>query len=105
MRTRTVLLFLLLAFLCGAIQAQNRPVDNAARVMNARAEHSFPMPVARQKVDPAEVKAEADQLARLAQLIPSQITQIEHGMLPKDLDQNLKQIEKLTKHLRRELNF
>jgi hypothetical protein len=107
MRTQRVLLLLLVVFLCGAIQSQDRPrpIDRVYRMMDARANLYFPPPVTRKRVDPAAVKAEADELANLAQTIPAQIDQVEHGMLPKDLAKNLKRIDKLTKHLRRELNF
>lgn len=107
MRTQRVLFFLLVVFLCGAIQSQDRPrqIDRAYRMMDARGNPYFPPPVTRKRVDAAAVKAEADELANLAQTIPAQIGQVEHGMLPKDLAKNLKRIEKLTKHLRRELNF
>jgi hypothetical protein len=55
-------------------------------------------------VDSAQVQKEADDLARLAQTIPTDVSSIRKGMLPKDLIEKLKQIEKLSKHLRTELN-
>jgi hypothetical protein len=53
--------------------------------------------------DPAKLKQEADELSRLAQSIPVDVQSIEKGMFPKDVVQKLKQIEKLSKHLRGEL--
>jgi len=53
--------------------------------------------------DPAKLKAEADELVKLARSIPNEIDQAASGRLPKDLAQQLKQIEKLSRHLRREL--
>ncbi len=44
---------------------------------------------------------EADELLSLAQLIPSEVQQVQNGRLPKDLSGQLKRIEKLSKHLRR----
>jgi len=46
---------------------------------------------------------DADDLARLAQTIPTDAASIRQGMLPKDTIQKLKQIEKLSKRLRAEL--
>jgi hypothetical protein len=53
---------------------------------------------------PARLQQDAQELARLAQLIPSEIHQVESGVLPKDLDGQLKRIEKLSKQLRREIS-
>ena len=54
-------------------------------------------------VDMAHVQEEADELARTAQTIPADIGSVRQGLLPKDVIQKLKQIEKLSKHLRAEL--
>ena len=54
--------------------------------------------------DPAVLKQEADELAKLSAAIPSQMEQIGHGQLPKDLAEQLKRIEKLAKHLRSEIS-
>jgi len=40
----------------------------------------------------------------LAQTVPADIAKIRQGMLPKDVVQKLKQIEKLSKRLRSQLN-
>jgi hypothetical protein len=58
----------------------------------------------RRRVDPAQLKRDAHELASLAQLIPSQVEEVENGRLPKDLDGQLKRIEKLSKQLRREIS-
>lgn len=55
-------------------------------------------------VDIEQLQREADALARTAQTIPSDVASIRKGMLPKDAIEKLKQIEKLSKHLRAELN-
>ena len=52
----------------------------------------------------AQLRRDAQELARLAQLIPAEIHQVETGVLPKDLDGQLKRIEKLSKQLRREIS-
>jgi hypothetical protein len=56
------------------------------------------------RVDLAEAEKEAQVLARTAQTIPADIASIRKGMLPKDVIEKLKQIEKLSRHLRTELN-
>ena len=56
----------------------------------------------RQPAHPAQLQRDAKELASLAQLIPSEVEQLQTGRLPKDLDSQLKRIEKLSKHLRRE---
>jgi len=57
-----------------------------------------------QAVDPAQLQRDAKELASLAQLIPSEVEQLKSGRLPKDLDGQLKRIEKLSKQLRREIS-
>jgi len=54
--------------------------------------------------DLLQLQKEADDLARTAQTIPSDVASMRKGMLPKDVVQKLKQIEKLSKRLRTELN-
>jgi hypothetical protein len=46
---------------------------------------------------------EANELANLADEVPPSVLQASKGLLSKDLDERLKRIEKLSKHLRREL--
>jgi len=53
--------------------------------------------------DPSAVRGEADQLANLAASIPSDIQNANKGLMSKDLILKLKQIEKLSRHLRGEL--
>lgn len=50
-----------------------------------------------------QVKQQADELAKLAQSIPPDIDKLGKGQLPQDLVARLKQIEKLSKQLRREV--
>ena len=56
------------------------------------------------RIDMVGVQRDADALARTAQSIPLDVESIRKGMLPKDVMQKLKQIEKLSKRLRSELN-
>jgi hypothetical protein len=61
-------------------------------------------PKLQRRVDPLKLQQDADDLARAAQTIPSDVANIRRGTLPKDTIQKLKDIEKLSKRLRNELN-
>lgn len=56
------------------------------------------------RIDPVKLQQEAEDLARAAQTIPSDMASIRKGTLPKDTIEKLKAIEKLSKKLRSELN-
>lgn len=56
------------------------------------------------RLDLAQLQRDADELARTAQTIPTDVASVRQGMLPKDVIDKLKQIEKLSKRLRTELN-
>jgi hypothetical protein len=58
----------------------------------------------RRPADPAQLRRDAQELASLAQLIPSEFQEVESGRLPKDLGGRLRRIEKLSRHLRREIS-
>jgi hypothetical protein len=71
------------------------------------AEHGKTAPDApklQQRLDLVELQRVADDLARTAQTIPTDVAGVRRGMMPKDIIQKLKQIEKLSKRLRSELN-
>lgn len=55
-------------------------------------------------VDTAALQRDAEQLASLAAAVPPGVQDANKGMLSKDLIPKLKQIEKLSKHLRNELS-
>jgi hypothetical protein len=55
-------------------------------------------------IDLAKLRQEADDLARSAQAIPTDMASVRQGTLPKDIIEKLKRIEKLSKRLRSELN-
>ena len=61
-------------------------------------------PTMTRHIDLVQLQKEADDLARTAQTIPVDVANVRRGVLPKDTLQKLKQIEKLSKHLRSELN-
>ena len=56
------------------------------------------------RLDLIQLQRDADDLARTAQTIPTDVASVRKGMLPKDVIDKLKQIEKLSKRLRTELN-
>jgi hypothetical protein len=63
-----------------------------------------PSPItARRHIDLMRLQQEADELSKIAQTIPADVTSVRHDLLPKDLLEKLKRIEKLSKHLHREL--
>lgn len=59
-----------------------------------------PRPAQRQRIDPAQLKQEADELMKLADTVPAQIEEVALGQIPKDLNDRLRRIEKLAKRLR-----
>jgi hypothetical protein len=62
--------------------------------------HSRPR---RDPKDVVQIKRDADELARLAGQVPPEINRIQEGLVSKDLNEQLKRIEKLSKRIRREL--
>ena len=54
--------------------------------------------------DATKLKQNASELAALAESIPPDIDQTTKGILPKELDQKLKRIEKLAKQLRLQIS-
>lgn len=60
-------------------------------------------PSEQRRIDLVELQREADDLARTAQTIPLDMASVRKGTLPKDFIQKLKQIEKLSKHLRSQI--
>lgn len=66
----------------------------------AQAQPPFP----RRGVDPAQLKRTTGQLEDLFKTVQPEITEVSKGRLPKDLIPHLKQIEKLSKQLRREIS-
>lgn len=61
-------------------------------------------PAPRRAVDPAQLKREAEELSVLAQSIPADVDMLGNGLHPKDLDEKLRRIEKLSKGLRKDLS-
>jgi hypothetical protein len=55
------------------------------------------------RVNQAELQREARELADLAKTLPGDLDHVSQGLLPKDIIDKLKRVEKLSKHLRSEL--
>ena len=95
---------LLATSLASAQTRPRAPGQQQASQAEAQMEKNIPPPlVLRSTANFAKVRQEADELAKAAQSVPADIQNIEKGVFPKDVIQKLKQIEKLSKHLRIEL--
>lgn len=96
----TLAVALFLELFCFSQTQPVQPGMRHAQELQAGNERDF----ARPPVDPVALRQEADQLAALAGSIPPDVQKINKGLLSKDLIEKLKRIEKLSKHLRSELN-
>ena len=100
--TRFVVLLLV-----GICTAQNsKPVPAGMRhaqeleVQNERVS----VPAVHRSVNRVDLQSQANQLADLAASVPQGVQNVNKGLLEKDLIQRLKQIEKLSKQLRSQLD-
>jgi len=57
----------------------------------------------RPHVDKLQIQREAREISELAETLPTDIDHVNQGILPKDVIDKLKKIEKLAKHLRAEI--
>ena len=57
----------------------------------------------KRKADLAHLKTESDELQKLAAGLPDKFAKMQDGILPADLITSLERIEKLSKHIRAEL--
>ena len=99
-------LFLTSPILCCIIfTGQQKPVPPGRRELkDYQATHvDEPAQVAGPRSDQAKMQKEAGELADLAQSIPRDIDNANKGVLPKDMLDKLRRIEKISKHLRAEL--
>lgn len=55
------------------------------------------------RIDPLQLQREARELSDLANSLPADMDHVSHGLLPKDMIDKLKRIEKLSKHMRGEI--
>jgi hypothetical protein len=107
----TSLLLTVLALSSWAVAQRNplapKPVNPAPVIQHGvdmaqtQSSEQSASPVHQQRsADRAKLRQDADELASLAKSIPPAIDQTTRGLLPEDLDQKLKRIEKLAKQLR-----
>ncbi len=104
-----LLILILLSGICSAQRSPRIPKPSAeaektAAALDASFDKKNATPGHNPATNPFELKRDAEQLLVLAQTVRAQIDSVNRGMLPKDLIVKLKQIEKLSKHLRNELN-
>lgn len=86
---------------------QGRPTPSLQQANQAetQSQKDIPPPANRRvTVDPAKLKHDADELASLAESVPPEVDQTTKGVLPKDLSEKLKRIEKLAKQLRSQIS-
>lgn len=87
--------------------AQGTPIPPGIRQADRaeqQAQRDIPPPTQpRVQLDLVKLHQDAEDLARLAQTIPSDLASIQKGILPKDTLEKLKQIEKLSKNIRNSL--
>jgi len=102
MKSRALLLCLLV---CVGLSASQGVRESAGKqeVEKHQLVLEPPLPPQAQKLDPAKLREEADDLAKLAQSVPGDVSQIVQGKMPKDAIDRLKRIEKISKQLRGEL--
>jgi hypothetical protein len=80
-----------------------QPVVLQPQRLPTRGELSPPHRTQPKHVNSIQIRNDANKLAALAQKIPKQVTEIQN-VYPKDLSKQLKEIEKLSKRLRREIS-
>jgi hypothetical protein len=98
-----VLPFCLLTILCVAQTPREGPMPLPPSRKPDFWELDRPGSQQQRHMDMRQVKQQADELAKLASIVPGDVSHLQAGLMPKDLKNNLKRIEKLSKQLRQEL--
>ena len=108
MKTITVCLFVILLWAV-SMSAQVPGIHRPGTIEAGKAENQAQVPPQynpRPKpADPAVLKREAEELTKLAAALPDDVERAAKGSVAADLNERLKRIEKLSKHLRRELLY
>lgn len=73
--------------------------------LERQTEQSAQSSAAARGVNLAQIKQDSGELSRLAELVANEISASDKGTLPKDLSENLKKIQKLSKRLHDELKL
>jgi hypothetical protein len=95
-------LFLLAAAIGSARGQFHYPVPPQPQNKETTRQDSKPAP--RIPVDTVQLNRDAQELSELSKSVLLDIQRVNRGLLPKDTIDKLKRIEKLSKHLRSELN-
>ncbi len=104
-----LILFLVISAVPMRLAAQSRlpipPGVRAADHAQDQADQNVDAPLGPvpQKITASQVLQQSDELLSLAQQVHADTRQVAQGLLPKDLKDKLKQMEKLSKRLREEL--
>jgi len=108
MRSRCFLLFLLIQLVSPTatyISGQH-PVPPAVREADKQTNNApieAPLPSKPKQLNVKQLREEAAELSQLSVDIPQGIEYVAKGQIPKDLNDQLKRIEKLAKHIRGEI--
>lgn len=98
----------LLVFSAAAMAQSTRPIPRGVRDGEQavqQGEQDIPPPMnAPVRPSMRQVQQEASQIAALARNLPDEVGQLAKGTRPKDLDQKLKEIDKLSRRLRSQLH-
>jgi hypothetical protein len=98
-----VLLSSVLAICALAAPAQSHFPKPPLPAVTSAPQAKQPTPNMRARIDPVQLQREARELSDLAKSLPADVDQVNHGLLPKDTIDKLKRIEKLSKHMRSEV--
>jgi hypothetical protein len=99
---RYIVAFSLLAIVCVAQAPREGPWPHPSRPPNLW-EVERPAARSQRHIDLVQVKSQADEMAQLASRVSGDVSSLKSGLLSKNLNDNLKRIEKLSKQLRQEL--
>lgn len=102
-KTGLLLPIVLGLFVTTAIPQTRNHFPTPPESMDSKAPDKAASTTSPRRIDLEKLQKEADDLARTAQTIPADVASVRQGMLPKDVIEKLKQIEKLSKRLRGEL--
>jgi hypothetical protein len=100
---KAVAIFSLFSITALSVSQESRRIPQGIREAEKAAiasERNIPPPQSTAPRNPQHLEQDADELARLAGSIPADIEKVHRGLLPADLKEKLKQIEKLSKRLR-----
>ena len=94
----------LLANVAAQIQGLGQNGHVQANAATVTGEQNVPPPVNPQRMhDYRQLQREADELSLLAQSVRTDMQQVSKGLYPKELNDRLKKIERLSKRLRSDL--